>query len=76
MNDMKSYYIRISSWGTETPDIIDDKIMYQAEHGMNYLNPDDYDFLCEAECMRDAESFYDEELSDYIFTRFAESSHP
>ena len=73
---MKSYYIKISTWGTETPNIIDDEVMVQAEQGKNYLNPDEYDFLCEAECMKDAEEFYFEELSEEIFNTIAEAGHP
>jgi len=52
---MTGYYIRLDTWGTNTPNIVDDKAIYQAERGMNYLNPDDYDFLCEADSLHDAE---------------------
>ena len=73
---MKEFYIKMSTWGTATPNIIDDEAMYQAERGMNYLNPNDYDFLCEAECLHDAEEFYFEELSKQIFDCVAEAAHP
>ena len=73
---MESYFIKLSTYGTATPQIIDDEVMYQAEHGMNYLNPDEFDYLCEAECMRDAEEFYFENLSEMMFTKMAERNHP
>ncbi len=70
------YFIRIETYGTETPDIIDEEAMYQAERGMNYLNPDEYDYLCEADCIRDAEKYYEEELNRYRFDQYAEAMHP
>lgn len=73
---MATYFIQLSTWGTNTPNIIDDETMYQAEHGMNYLDPDDFGYLCEADSMHDAEEFYDEELSDAIFMAIAERDHP
>ena len=73
---MTGYHIRLDTWGTNTPNTVDDKAIYQAERGMNYLNPDDYDFLCEADSLHDAEEVYFEELSNYIFDCVAESTHP
>ena len=73
---MSYFYIRLSTWGTTTPHIVDEEAIYQAERGMNYLNPDEYDFLCEAESMHDAEKFYDEELSRYYFDQMTEVGHP
>ena len=70
------YFVDLRTWGTETPNIIDDKVMVYAEQGKNYLNPDDYDFLCEAECMKDAEEFYFEKHNDELFIAFCEKDHP
>lgn len=73
---MKCYYIRIQTWGTNLPDIIDEEAMYQAEQGMNYLNPDEYEFLCEAEHMAAAKEFYWEEFSRMANDMVAERFHP
>lgn len=71
-----TYFIKITTWGTDMPQIIDEETLQQAERGGNYLNPDDYDFLCEADCIEDAEDYYSEALSDEIFSRIAERDHP
>ncbi|MGN0999721.1 MAG: hypothetical protein ACI4PO_09235 [Faecousia sp.] len=73
---MKEYYIRIATHGTNTPHIIDEEAMYQAERGMNYLNPDEFMFLCEADCMNDAKEQYWEEFSRMANDSFAERLHP
>ena len=73
---MKEFYIKLSTWGTKTPNIVDDEVIYQAERGMNYLNPDDYDFLCEADTMREAEDFYFDELSNQMLDCISEYQHP
>lgn len=73
---MKEYYIRTATYGTNTPHIIDEEAMYQAEHRMNYLNPDDFMFLCEADCMADAKEQYWEEFSQMAFDKEAERNHP
>ena len=73
---MKEYYIRIQTLGTNLPDIIDEEAMYQAEQGMNYLNPDEYMFLCEAEHMFAAKEFYMEEFSRMANDMVAEHRHP
>lgn len=73
---MKEYYIRLNTYGTGTPHIIDEEAMYQAEHGMNYLNPDDFIFHCEADCMHDAVEQYREEFSRMAFEKEAERLHP
>jgi hypothetical protein len=73
---MKTYYIRIETWGTTTPDIIDEEAMYQAERRMNYLNPDDYMFLCDAQNMAEATETYWEEFSKAAFDAEAERLHP
>ena len=73
---MKCYYIKTATYGTNRPDIIDEEAMYQAEHGMNYLNPNEYMFHCEADCMHDAKEQYWEEFSQIAFDREAEAMHP
>ena len=73
---MTAYFIKTATWGTSTPNIIDDEAMYQAERGMNYLNPNDYDYLCDADTAHEAEEYYFEKLSDHIFDHIAEAAHP
>ena len=73
---MKPYYIKTDTYGTGMPNIIDEETMYQAEHRMNYLNPDDYMFLCEADCMADAKEQYWDEFSQLVNDKIAESCHP
>lgn len=73
---MTSFFVKLSTWGTAAPHIIDDEAMYQAERGLNYLNPNDYDYLCEADSLHDAEEYYADELSNAIFTAIAEAAHP
>lgn len=73
---MTEFYIQLSTWGTETPNIVDDEAIYQAERGMNYLDANDFDFLCEADCLRDAENYYFDEISKAAFEAIAESNHP
>lgn len=73
---MRDYYIRISTYGTNEPDIIDDEAIYQAERGMNYLTVDDFMFLCEAECLHDAKDQYWNEFSKIAFDDYAERLHP
>lgn len=73
---MKSYYIRTATYGTETPHIVDEEQIYQAERGMNYLNPDEFNYLCEAGCMKDAEEQYWEEFSKSVLDYLSEKNHP
>lgn len=72
---MKTYYIETRTYGTNMPNIIDEETMYQAEHGMNYLNPDDFMFHCEADCMHDAKEQYWEEFTQLAFDKEAEKYH-
>lgn len=73
---MRKYYIKTSTYGTNMPSIIEEEVMYQAERGMNYLNPDDYMFHCEADCLHDAKKQYWEEFSRMAFDHEAEKDHP
>lgn len=73
---MNEYYIRISTYGTNEPDIVDEESLYQAERGMNYLRPDEFMFYCEAKCLNDAEEQYWEEFSEMSFDEEAERAHP
>ena len=73
---MREYYIRIATYGEGAPHIIDEEAMYQAERGMNYLNPDDFMFLCEADCMAEAKEYYMEEFSKMANDKEAERLHP
>ena len=73
---MKSYYISISTYGTPSPDIIDDETMLQAEIGANYLKPEAYMYLCDGDCMHDAVEQYFDEFSRMANDEFAEKMHP
>ena len=73
---MKEYYIRISTYGTNKPHIIDEEGMYQAERGMNCLNSNEFMFLCEGSCLHDAEEYYWKEFSEMALDEEAERLHP
>lgn len=73
---MGEYYIRIATYGTPFPDIIDDETMFQAEIGMNYLDPEEFMYLCDGDSMHDAEEQYFEEFSQMSNDEFAEKMHP
>ena len=73
---MKTYYIRIDTWATPNPHIIDEEAMYQAERRMNYLNPDDFMYLCDADCLAEAKEYYWEEFSRGANDAEAERIHP
>lgn len=51
-----NYFInyRNDRFNTYDPQVIDEKTMEDAENGLNYLNPDDFMFLCEANTLEDA----------------------
>ena len=72
---MKEYYIRIATYGTNVPHIVDEEAMYQAERGINHLNPDEFMFLCEADCLHDAKEQYWEEFSQMANDAVAERMH-
>ena len=73
---MKEFYIRIETYATPNPHIVDEEQMYQAERGMNYLNPDEFMFLCEADNLHEAHEFAMEEFSTAANDAFAERLHP
>lgn len=73
---MTAYYYRISEWGNPTPTIIDESTLEQAEKGLNYLNPDEFNFLCEAESLEKADEIYWDKVSRGYSYRMAESMHP
>lgn len=73
---MNNYYIRILTYGTSAPHIIDEETLLQAERGENYLNPDDFMFHCEAHTMEEAIEYHDEERSRAMFDKEAERLHP
>jgi hypothetical protein len=73
---MREYYIRTATYGTDRPDIIDDEAMYQAERGMNHLNPSEYMFHCEADNLHDAKEQYWDEVSRLHNDHIGERSHP
>ena len=74
--DMTNYFIKIATYGTNEPMIIDETTMEQAERGENHLNPDDFMFHCEANTMEEAAEQYLEEFSQIAFDRIAETMHP
>lgn len=73
---MKEWYIRTATYGTNNPHIVDEEAIYQAERGMNYLNADEFEFLCEADCLHDAKEQYWEEFSRMANDYVAEYLHP
>lgn len=73
---LHSYYIKLSTWGEVEPEIIDDEQMRQAELGLTDRDPDDYDYLCEAETLREAYRGYWDAVSDEYAQREAEKYHP
>lgn len=52
---MANYYIDYKNSGEH---IIDEATLKSAEAGKNYLNPDDFMFLCEADSLEDAQDKY------------------
>lgn len=66
---MANFYINYRS---NEEQIIDERTLENAENGNNYLNPDDFMFLCEADSLEDAQDKYrtDCMLSEY------EKCHP
>ena len=73
---MTGFFIKISTYGSTTPNIITEKVFQQAEQGKNYLNPDDYDFLCDAESVQEAEEFYYNKVGEEQMIAYFESFHP
>lgn len=73
---MKEFYISTATYGTNLPHIVDEEAMYQAERGMNSLNPDEFMFHCEADCLHDALEQYWEEFSQMANDAEAERLHP
>lgn len=52
---MANFYINYRS---NKEQIIDERTLEDAENGKNYLNPDDFMFLCEADTLEDAQDKY------------------
>ena len=73
---MKAYFIRTNTYGTNTPHIIDEETMEQAEKGRNYLNPEEFMFHCEADSMNEAEEQYWKEFSEMACDYMAEKDYP
>lgn len=42
---MKSFDIRIETYGTKAPDIVESSVVDAAEQGKNYLNPAEFMYL-------------------------------
>lgn len=70
-----TYYISIETYGTNHPHIIDDNSMDKAEVGLNYLCPDDFMYLCDAEDMQSAVDYYFDIFSQLCFDIEAEKYH-
>ncbi len=73
---MNNYYVNIFTYCTSTPHIIDEETMLQAERGENYMNPEDFMFLCEAPSMVEAIECHDEERSRHLNDIEGERYHP
>lgn len=66
---MANFYINYRS---KREQIIDEVTLEDAEKGKNYLNPDDFMFLCEANSLEDAQDKY---RTDCMLSNW-EKSHP
>lgn len=66
---MTNFYINYRS---KSELIIDQETLEDAESGKNYLNPDDFMFLCEADSLEDAQDKY---RTDCMLSNW-EKSHP
>ena len=73
---MKAWYIKSADYREYNAHIIDEDIMKQAEQGKNYLNPDDYDFLCDASSADEARKIHLDERSAMLNQEFGEWDHP
>ena len=73
---MTTFYYKAGSWGEYDALIIDETTLDQAERGENYLDPDDFYFLCEAENIEAARELYWEEASRALRQLEMESAHP
>lgn len=60
---MASFYINYRNNRLLEEQIIDEKTLQDAEKGLNYLNPDDFIYLCDANSLEEAEDKY---LSDCL----------
>lgn len=72
---MKNYYIKEETYGSAFPHIIDEKIMKKAELEMNYLEPDDYIFYCEADSLEEAVEKYWDDFTQMMSILEAEKDH-
>ena len=73
---MKNYYINMKTWEDLDAQIIDEETLAAAEQGRNYLNPDDFTYLCEAESLEQAKEAWAKEWNQMIGDRQMEANHP
>lgn len=73
---MTTYYISMKTWDNLDAIIIDEATLEAAEHGLNYLNPDDFTFLCEADSMEQAKEIWAKEWNQMVGDRLMEANHP
>lgn len=66
---MANFYI---NYRINKEQIIDEKTLEDAENGNNYLNPDDFMFLCEADNLENAQ---DKHRTDCMLAEW-EKCHP
>ena len=66
---MANFYINYRS---DKEQIINERTLEDAENGKNYLNPDDFMFLWNADNLEDAQDKY---IPDCMFTEY-EKCHP
>ena len=59
---MKAWYIKISTYGTDTPFIVDERGI----DNVIYSNFDDFMFLCDASCLDDAKEKYLKEIAQWM----------
>ena len=61
---MKSYDIKIQSYGTLGPEIVESSLVDAAERGENYLNPEEFMHWGEFESLEDALQAYNNEAAE------------
>lgn len=66
---MKSYDIKIESYGTMNPVIVESSLVDAAERGENYMNPDEFMHWGEFETLEDALQAHYNEAADLDYCK-------
>lgn len=68
----QDYYIKIDTYGERDVMIINGNVMEQAERGENYLDPEEFMFLCEAESAEEAACYH----ATTVCSEMMDRNHP